>query len=88
MGTVSGIIDGTGSVGSAIGQFVIGWLQSKTWKGVFIMLDCLVLCAVFPLLGVFCRDVREIRRLCRERSKDKTMDHDSKVHLFNEEYNE
>lgn len=35
MATVTGIIDGTGSMGAACGQFFIGWIQEYSWDYVF-----------------------------------------------------
>ena len=70
---MSGIIDGTGSLGAALGQLAIGWLQSKTWNGVFIMLAVMVFLAALPLLGLFWRDVKEIRIISRERRAEKQL---------------
>jgi sugar phosphate permease len=33
--TVIGIINGTGSMGAALGQILIGWLQGFSWNAVF-----------------------------------------------------
>ena len=38
--TVIGIINGTGSLGAAFGQVVIGWLQTFSWNYVFGFLVC------------------------------------------------
>lgn len=35
LSTVTGIIDGTGSLGAAVGMFVIGLLQDVSWTAVF-----------------------------------------------------
>lgn len=35
MATVTGIIDGTGSLGAACGQIFIGWVQNYSWNYVF-----------------------------------------------------
>ena len=40
LGTVAGIIDGTGSFGAAVGMFFIGWLQDYSWTYVFVFLIC------------------------------------------------
>jgi len=38
LSTVTGIIDGTGSLGAAMGMFVIGLLQDDSWTSVFLFL--------------------------------------------------
>lgn len=38
LSTVTGIIDGTGSLGAAMGMFVIGLLQDDSWTSVFVFL--------------------------------------------------
>jgi len=39
LSTVTGIVDGTGSVGAAVGQKGIGYLQDNaSWSAVFIMM--------------------------------------------------
>lgn len=41
LGTVAGIIDGTGGFGAAIGQTLIGYLSSQGWDYVFVFLICM-----------------------------------------------
>lgn len=38
LATVTAIIDGTGSVGAAIGPLLTGYISEKSWNGVFMML--------------------------------------------------
>ena len=38
LATVSAIIDGTGSVGAAIGPVLTGYISTRGWNSVFIML--------------------------------------------------
>lgn len=38
LATVTAIIDGTGSVGAAIGPLLTGYISAKSWNGVFTML--------------------------------------------------
>ena len=38
LATVTAIIDGTGSVGAAIGPLLTGYLSAKSWSSVFVML--------------------------------------------------
>jgi len=49
--TVVGIVDGTGSIGAAIGQQGIGYLQeNRSWKDVFILMTVFVFLSSIPLL--------------------------------------
>ncbi|XP_016451762.1 putative glycerol-3-phosphate transporter 1 isoform X1 [Nicotiana tabacum] len=38
LATVTAIIDGTGSIGAAIGPFLTGYISTKSWNAVFVML--------------------------------------------------
>lgn len=53
MATVTGIIDGTGSLGAACGQFFIGWIQVYDWDYVFYFMVLIggvsIIILVFPL---------------------------------------
>lgn len=64
LATVTGIVDGTGSIGAAGGQYLVSLIESKLgWMCVFyffiIMTGCSIL-FIIPLL--YC----EIRSLCRD----------------------
>ena len=52
--TVTGIIDGLGSLGTAIGQSVIGYLaQTYGWKyGFLLVISIAILMTLLPLSGV------------------------------------
>ena len=45
LATVTAIIDGTGSVGAAIGPLLTGYISAKSWSGVFTMLMAAALVA-------------------------------------------
>ncbi|XP_072975935.1 putative glycerol-3-phosphate transporter 1 [Typha angustifolia] len=45
LATVTAIIDGTGSVGAAIGPLLTGYISAKSWSGVFTMLMAAALMA-------------------------------------------
>lgn len=55
MATVTGIIDGTGSLGAACGQIFIGWIQIYSWNYVFYFMVSIgavsILILLFPLLA-------------------------------------
>ncbi|XP_060211513.1 putative glycerol-3-phosphate transporter 1 [Lycium barbarum] len=38
LATVTAIIDGTGSIGAAVGPFITGYISAKSWNAVFVML--------------------------------------------------
>ena len=56
--TISGILDGTGSLGAALGQFLIGWLQSFSWNYVFLFLIGVNITSLVPLVFMI------FRKLC------------------------
>jgi OPA family glycerol-3-phosphate transporter-like MFS transporter 1/2 len=61
MSTVTGIIDGTGSAGAAVGQILVAWISEKWgWDGVFYML---MLCTVLSALCLSHLFVKEVRQL-------------------------
>nr|AXS78272.1 sugar phosphate exchanger 3 [Anisakis simplex] len=61
MATVSGLVDGTGSIGSAIGQFIVPIVQTKYgWNNVFYLFIFMNLLATVCLLGRFYLDMNEI----------------------------
>ncbi|KAG1925583.1 sugar phosphate exchanger [Pimephales promelas] len=70
LATVTGIVDGTGSIGAAAGQYLVSLIESKFgWMCVFyffiVMTGCSVL-FIIPLL------FREMRSLCRRQSSSYT----------------
>mmetsp|Transcript_25775 Transcript_25775/g.45408 ORF Transcript_25775/g.45408 Transcript_25775/m.45408 type:complete len:202 (+) Transcript_25775:768-1373(+) len=68
LGTVAGIIDGTGGFGAALGQTVIGLLSTLGWDYVFVFLVGIAVAAfatLFPML------IKEIRR--RRQREESTM---------------
>ncbi|CAJ1401561.1 unnamed protein product [Effrenium voratum] len=64
--TVTGIIDGTGAVGAAVGQYMVGMLSDQLgWKSVFLfLLICLAAAFILSLLRLFkeLADVRALRK--------------------------
>ena len=74
MGTVVGIIDGTGSLGAAYGQVAviyidiynylqIGVTAEYTWNGVFVLMSFMILMSSLPLLKSVKREFGEILTL-------------------------
>lgn len=62
LASVTSIIDGTGSIGAAVGPFIAGLVQSGGWNNVFYMLitsNILAMVLLFRLVG---REMRKCRR--------------------------
>jgi len=59
MTTVVGIVEGCGSMGAAIGQFVIGLLVRFGWKTVFFALTMAVILAGISNGGIYLKKLRQ-----------------------------
>ena len=57
--TVTGIIDGTGTLGSAAGQYIIGVTQAKwSWQNGYLLVVAIVSSAtIIPIVGIAIREV-------------------------------
>ncbi|KAE8671730.1 putative glycerol-3-phosphate transporter 4 [Hibiscus syriacus] len=62
LATVTAIIDGTGSVGAALGPLITGFLSSKGWDTVFMMLNAGALIASLLLSHLIIAEFRERTR--------------------------
>ncbi|KRY37795.1 Sugar phosphate exchanger 3 [Trichinella spiralis] len=61
MSTVTGIVDGTGSVGAAIGQLAIPHLQANLgWNSVFYLFICMTAVTVLCLLQLCIKECRQM----------------------------
>lgn len=60
LGTVTAIIDGTGSVGAAIGPLLTGYISESGWNSVFYMLMISALLAGLLLTKLVVAEVKEI----------------------------
>lgn len=58
--TVTAIIDGTGSVGAAIGPFITGYIMTTGWANVVYMLIVACLCASIFLLRLAYRELKAL----------------------------
>lgn len=58
LATVTGIIDATGSVGAAIGPLLTGYLSSRSWDSVFVMLMVAALIAGLLLTKLVIAEVK------------------------------
>ncbi|CAH2014105.1 unnamed protein product [Acanthoscelides obtectus] len=69
LATVTAIIDGTGSIGAAVGPLLAGFVSSYGWKYVFLMLMAADLCAFVLLLRLVKQEVVKYRSTRRSASR-------------------
>ena len=60
LATVTAIIDGTGSIGAAVGPMLTGWISAHTddWNNVFFMLYAADLVAGLLLMKLVMKEIR------------------------------
>ena len=70
--TVTGIIDGTGSMGAAIGQFIVGQTETAWgWRYGYILLTAVMQTfTLIPLTAIFCDEVKQIKEIRRQKKVD------------------
>lgn len=68
LATVTAIIDGTGSLGAALGPFATGFISKSGWDSVFIMLILCALVAAVCLSGLVKSEIAQIIQNWRNRS--------------------
>ncbi|XP_057869747.2 putative glycerol-3-phosphate transporter 1 [Cryptomeria japonica] len=59
LATVTAIIDGTGSVGAALGPLLTGYISARGWDGVFIMLMLATLFAALLLTHLVVEEIKD-----------------------------
>ncbi|KAK4781257.1 hypothetical protein SAY87_017363 [Trapa incisa] len=59
LATVTAIIDGTGSVGAALGPLLAGYISTRGWNSVFLMLIISILFASVLLVGIAKAELKE-----------------------------
>nr|CAH7766966.1 unnamed protein product [Callosobruchus chinensis] len=69
LATVTAIIDGTGSIGAAVGPLLAGFVSSYGWKYVFLMLMFADLCAFILLLRLVIHEIAKFRSSRRAASR-------------------
>lgn len=63
MATVSGIVNGTGSIGAAIGPLLAGIVSKNgNWKNVFYMAIGSVICAAISLLRIGFQEFKAFKK--------------------------
>lgn len=62
LATVTSIIDGTGSIGAAVGPLIAGLVQSGGWENVFYMLIASNIMAMILLLRLVKKELSKFRR--------------------------
>jgi len=61
LGTVTGIVDGTGSVGAAIGQQIVSRVSTKvSWSAVFVILMVMTLLSAVCIFRMLYRDLKAL----------------------------
>nr|XP_022301620.1 sugar phosphate exchanger 3-like isoform X1 [Crassostrea virginica] len=70
LATVTGIVDGTGSVGAAIGQILVPVIQDGLgWKSVFYLFMLMTLLTALCILPLFIREVKDLCKQSRMKAK-------------------
>ncbi|XP_017460521.1 PREDICTED: glucose-6-phosphate exchanger SLC37A2 isoform X2 [Rhagoletis zephyria] len=67
LATVTAIIDGTGSIGAAVGPFIAGLVSQSGWENVFNMLICADILAMIIVSRQVVKEVLRLRRVRRIR---------------------
>lgn len=62
LATVTAIIDGTGSLGAAVGPFLAGFFSSSGWESVFYMLVMADLLALALLVRLVTKEINKFKR--------------------------
>ncbi|XP_072381827.1 glucose-6-phosphate exchanger SLC37A2 isoform X2 [Diabrotica undecimpunctata] len=65
LATVTAIIDGTGSIGAAVGPLLAGFVKGYGWKNVFVMLMISDICALFLLVKLVKQEIIKFRNARR-----------------------
>lgn len=79
LATVTAIIDGTGSVGAAIGPLLTGYISAKSWSAVFTMLMGAALVAGLLLTRLIVAEVAEKIQESRSRPSPTPSDEELEV---------
>ena len=66
LGTVTGIVDGTGGLGAAIGVLVMGLLSKVSWLSVFLFMIATGVLSIACLWGIAWRGVHKYRQRRRD----------------------
>jgi OPA family glycerol-3-phosphate transporter-like MFS transporter 1/2 len=62
LATVTAIIDGTGSIGAAVGPLIAGLVQNSGWNNVFYMLIASNIVAMILLTRLVSKECRQYKR--------------------------
>lgn len=65
LSTVTAIIDGTGSIGAAIGPLLAGMISASSWQNVFIMLILSDVIAMLLLIRLVIKEFHKLKRNAR-----------------------
>nr|KAG5710320.1 hypothetical protein BaRGS_009036 [Batillaria attramentaria] len=68
LSTVTGIVDGTGSLGAAIGQVAVPFIQvGFGWRSVFYLFMAAILCTIVCILPILTAEAKDLWRLAKKR---------------------
>jgi sugar phosphate permease len=81
LSTVTGILDGCGSLGAAFGSLIIGEIRKKSWNSVFIFLAVVVFLSSVPIFRVMLKEIREIKAI-RRQDKITNLHNDENVEMY------
>lgn len=62
LATVTAIIDGTGSLGAAVGPFLAGFFSASGWENVFYMLMIADVLAMLLLIKLVAKEIERYKR--------------------------
>lgn len=65
LATVTAIIDGTGSIGAAVGPLLAGMISSSSWQNVFTMLIISDVIAMLLLVRLVRKEFHKLKRNAR-----------------------
>lgn len=65
LATVTAIIDGTGSIGAAVGPLLAGMISARSWQNVFIMLILSDVIAMLLLVRLVMKEFHKRKRNAR-----------------------
>ena len=66
LATVAGIVDGTGSFGAAICQYMVALLSDVSWDLVFVVLTVLLLSSAVLILRLTIKEIKILRKYGRK----------------------
>ena len=78
---MTGIIDGSGSVGASIGQFTVGATETAYgWRyGYLLLVAIMQTITIIPLSKIFCDEIQDIKDIRARKEVDEKIDQIDKL---------